>query len=224
MAVLPGRASGEGEGAVRAALVAVAVAAVLAFPGGASARSDCTYTRDDSENPAVTVYTQNEPNGSGLSEQADVAAGVCTDSEYQTVPGFNGGAAEVGAGTDDSGPSGAYAIWDGDDYNYDSSNGLVSNRLSGYAGVSNFETEGYRDSCTPYEADNGAGTNSGGCLTYYGSYSVPVPLIACSYYGSWENTARDGCMVDLLGCCPTRAAGASSTPKQKSRPARPAIR
>ena len=187
--------------------------ALVALPSTAAARTDCSYTREDGASPVATVYTQNTPDGSGTSRQADVAAGVCTDHPYGSLPvtNYHGGLVEVGAGVDGSGPGGVYAIWDGDDEN---TTGVGFS--AGYAGISNFET-GYKSEC-PF-GSSGSGTNSGGCVGYVNLIYVPVPLIACGYTTgpSWEQSGRDGCIQPETYCCPWRSSRVARAAKGKER-------
>lgn len=167
-------------------VLTLAVAGVLALPGSALA------THAGSTCPDGPAYAQTTPDGSGSSDAADAAVGVCVDGVNATIPNwgfFDGGLVEVGVeGTD------AYAVVDGDDANTDPS---ATDQSAGYIGVNTgFET-GVKDGACD-NVDSGTGTNSGGCLWVKpaGPGVSGSPIICGNTSGaSWDASGRDGCAL-----------------------------
>lgn len=171
-------------------IIVVAGLGVLALPGSAAANNDCS-----------TSTVQQGPVGvqageGGLTGTADVAVGACVDTWATGIPtpgSVEGGTVEAGAGVDDEGPTGAYAVADGDD---DTSNSLVAN----YAGVSNYESGSSADGRCDGD-DTGSGSNSGGCVwSEILNRGVAAPLVACDTENNggsaWSEDNQDGCSPD----------------------------
>lgn len=163
--------------------------------------------------------------GTGVTGDATAAAGVCLDDTPTVVqiPDYSsptvGGDTEAGvspshgviAGT--GGVPGAYAVVDGSDSNgtfgdpTGRTNGLG---LTGYVGVSDFESGGYDPVANDPPGANNCGndgqTNAGGGSNAGGAVNVkplcgtvpnlPLP-IACGFTSGpdWYSTPRDGCFI-----------------------------
>jgi hypothetical protein len=180
----------------RIGVVVAAVIGVIAVPGTASAATDgttCSYTSTQQlavpiPGTGIVAYADAD-GGSGMSGQANAAAGVCVYSPTTLPTGaFAGGTGEVGEGTSTGGLPGAYAVIDGSNANTD-----PQGASDGYAGVSNYET-GTTGNCS----GGGTGTNSGGCFEIKPTgVALPVPLLVCGNTSgdTWSNTVRDGCAV-----------------------------
>lgn len=198
-------------------VLAVVVVGVLAVPGAAMANhgSNCTYAATPAGPTTVytplptipgsdpgsdaAVYLHNTPNQSGMSGDADTAAGACVNNT-STQP--QGGTVEVGTGSSvGGGGDGTYAIVDGDNQND------VTGQDDGYFGLSNYENEPATPAdspcptATPDNANN-SGTNSGQCHgpdggPYQDAVPGGTPDFACGNTSgnTWDNSIRDGCSI-----------------------------
>ena len=182
----------------RIALLAVIGAGLLALPGTASARTDCTYAgQQNTSSEYVTVWVSPDADG-GVT--GDGLAGACADGVNQG--GIDGGYVEVGVGDGAGDNGGAYAVIDGSD-----SNTAGAGQSAGYGALSDYETgatDDPDDDCNGLDEDNTAGghdgpdSNSGGCLwSKDANDGAEVPLISCGLTSGPDYTAsnRDGCSI-----------------------------
>lgn len=163
-----------------------AMAAAAAFPGSASAATDCSHAEDGVGAGGLVVYAE----GGGLSGDAEEVVGVCADG-LPTGPQLTGGTVEAGTG----GPGEVYVVVDGDDANTGG-----AGQAGGYVGVSTFESQDKDPDCDGN--DEGTGTNSGDCVTLrnlpvVGTVSAPVPGVVCGNTSgkAWDDSQRDGCQI-----------------------------
>lgn len=166
---------------LRAAVLGALVAAVglVAVPA---------YAGPDDYECSQTVSTSEDRTG-------DALVGVCVDAETGT--GIDGGGIEVGRGDGAGDNGGTYVVIEGDADN--------EQILSGYAGLSNYETGGAEredggTECTGTGSGTNEGTNSGGCIDpLVGGIGLPdqtdaVPTPVCGHStGDWDDTNRNGC-------------------------------
>ena len=160
----------------RIALLAVIVGALVALPGSATARTDCSYT-------ASPVYTSGGVTG-------DALLGVCVD----TNTAADGGYLEIG-----SNGTNHYAVIDGSDVNPGAAGGY-GGVVTGYETGAQDQCDQPAD-----QTDEGSGTNQGGCFSVRAGnssgspvlISVPgIPLACGNTTGpDWTNAGRDGCTI-----------------------------
>jgi hypothetical protein len=165
----------------RIALLAVIGAGLMALPGTASARSDCTFANGGAGGTVVAYGTA--VNGDPGADNALV--GVCVD----TNTAIDGGYAEVGAG---------YAVIDGSDANPDG-NGR------GYAGLNAGGVSDSNKDANCDGVDSGGDHNSGGCFWLKPAPAsvnallqnpVTAMFICGNTSGSdWGAAGRDGCSI-----------------------------
>ena len=181
----------------RIALLAALAAGLVALPGSAAARTDCSYNSVANGGNGLPVYAPDTAVG-GKGVTGDAIVGACVDAG-----GGVGGYAEIG-----SNGTNHYGVIDGHDGNPSSS--------AGYGGiVTGYET-GTQDQCDPNilapdgtdvgdDTDEGSGTNQGGCFSVRAGnssgspvlVSVPgVPLACGNTSGpAWDDAGRDGCTI-----------------------------